>query len=64
VFIAIEKADRLGLSMELRGYSSGTRSRLRKLSVTSLDWLFLVSMILLLSLTIWMRTQGMGKILM
>ena len=63
VFIAIEKADRLGLSMELRGYSSGTRTHLRKLAVTPLDWLFLGCMILLLSLTIWMRTQGIGKIL-
>jgi energy-coupling factor transport system permease protein len=64
VFIAIEKADRLGLSMELRGYSSGKRTHLRKLAVTSVDWLFLVSMILLLSITIWMRIRGMGKILM
>ncbi len=64
VFIAIEKADRLGLSMELRGYNSGARSHLRKLAVSSLDWFFLVSMILLLSLTVWMRILGMGRILM
>jgi energy-coupling factor transport system permease protein len=64
VFIAIEKADRLGLSMELRGYGSGKRTHLRKLAVTPLDWLFLVSMILVLSLAIWMRVQGMGKVLM
>ena len=62
VFIAIEKADRLGLSMELRGYSSTKRTHLRKLAVTSLDWLFVLFMIVLLALTIWMRSKGMGKI--
>ena len=64
VFIAIEKADRLGLCMEMRGYSRGKRTHLRKLSFTSVDWLFVISMILLLGFTIWLHIQGMGRILM
>ncbi len=62
VFIAIEKADRLGLSMELRGYGSGRRTYYKKLRFTSLDWVFLILMFLLLCVTLWMRIHGIGRI--
>lgn len=62
VFIAIEKADRLGLSMELRGYGSRKRTYLRMLKLSSIDWLVLGLLILILILSIWAMFQGIGRI--
>lgn len=39
VFIGIEKADRLGLSMELRGYGNKNRTYLRKWMMGHIDWI-------------------------
>ena len=61
VFIAIEKADRLGLSMELRGYHSGKRSYHKKLVFALGDYLCFVLMSVLIGLTIWLRLKGLGK---
>jgi energy-coupling factor transport system permease protein len=41
VFIAIEKADRLGLCMELRGYGNKNRTYLRSLRLEALDFVAL-----------------------
>ncbi len=61
VFIAIEKADRLGLSMELRGYRSAKRTYYKKLVFGQIDYLFFVFMAVLIGLTLWLRLQGLGK---
>lgn len=62
VFIAIEKADRLGLCMELRGYGSPNRTYLRMLSLRNIDWAAIVFMILVLTISIIVSIQGYGRI--
>lgn len=62
VFIAIEKADRLGLCMELRGYGSPNRTYLRILSIKYKDWIAMAFMILVVILSIIATTQGYGRI--
>jgi energy-coupling factor transport system permease protein len=62
VFIAIEKADRLGLCMELRGYGSPNRTYLRQLSLTLMDWGAMAFMILVVILSFIASTQGYGRI--
>ena len=46
VFIAIEKAERLGLCMDLRGYGSTHRTYLRSFKLTALDWSLIALMAL------------------
>lgn len=62
VFIAIEKADRLGLSMELRGYGSKNRTYLRTLSLQIMDWAAMVLMVLIVILASIATSQGFGRI--
>ncbi len=62
VFIAIEKADRLGLCMELRGYGSPNRTYLRMLSLKFIDWVAMAFMILIVVLSIIASTHGYGRI--
>jgi energy-coupling factor transport system permease protein len=61
VFIAIEKAERLGLCMDLRGYGSKERTYLRAFKLRFLDWASLILMILVLIGTIVAVTQGYGR---
>jgi energy-coupling factor transport system permease protein len=62
VFIAIEKADRLGLCMELRGYGSSTRTYLRTLSIRLMDWVAMSLMVLVIIFSVIAMTQGFGRI--
>ena len=62
IFIAIEKADRLGLCMELRGYGSPNRTYLRQLSLKLMDWGVMAFMVLVVILSIIASTQGIGRI--
>jgi energy-coupling factor transport system permease protein len=62
VFIAIEKADRLGLCMELRGYGSSKRTYLRTLSLKWMDWTAIILMVLAIALSIFASTNGYGRI--
>jgi energy-coupling factor transport system permease protein len=62
VFIAIEKADRLGLCMELRGYGSPNRTYLRTLDIRRMDWVTMALMVLVVVLSIIISIQGYGRI--
>lgn len=62
VFIAIEKADRLGLCMELRGYGSSKRTYLRVLKLNQIDWIAMGFLFLIVLLSIFATTQGFGRI--
>jgi energy-coupling factor transport system permease protein len=62
VFIAIEKADRLGLCMELRGYGSKNRTYLRMLKLGFLDWAIIILFISILIASTWAWSQGYGRI--
>lgn len=62
VFIAIEKADRLGLCMELRGYGSKKRTYLRMLKLSSLDWAVLALFALLIIASTIAVIKGIGRI--
>ena len=62
IFIAIEKADRLGLSMELRGYKSGKRTYLKKLRFSIIDEGAFLLMLVLVGLSIYMRVNSIGRI--
>jgi energy-coupling factor transport system permease protein len=62
VFIAIEKADRLGLSMELRGYGSKKRTYLRMLKLGFIDWFILGLLVFILILSTWAMAKGIGRI--
>jgi energy-coupling factor transport system permease protein len=62
VFIAIEKADRLGLCMDLRGYGSKGRTYLHVLKLRFLDWALLALMVIVLIGFIVAATQGYGRI--
>ena len=62
VFIAIEKADRLGLCMDLRGYGSKGRTYLHVLKLRFLDWAVLALMVIVLIGSIVAATQGYGRI--
>ena len=62
VFIAIEKADRLGLCMDLRGYGSPGRTYLRKLSLRLVDWVAIVVMILIVVGAIVLALLGYGQV--
>lgn len=62
VFIAIEKADRLGLCMELRGYGSKNRTYLRMLKMGALDWAVLGLFVVLIAVSAWAASQGYGRI--
>ena len=62
VFIAIEKADRLGLCMDLRGYGSKGRTYLRMLKLRSPDWIALALLVIVLIGSIVAATQGYGRI--
>jgi energy-coupling factor transport system permease protein len=63
VFIAIEKADRLGLCMDLRGYGSEGRTYLRILKLRFFDWAALTLMAVILIGSIIAVTQGYGKMI-
>lgn len=62
VFIAIEKADRLGLCMDLRGYGSKGRTYLRMLKLRVPDWAALALMVIIIAGSIVAATQGYGRI--
>lgn len=62
VFIAIEKADRLGLCMDLRGYGSKGRTYLRMLKLRFVDWAALALMLVIIVASIVAATQGYGRI--
>jgi len=62
VFIAIEKADRLGLCMDLRGYGSKGRTYLHVLKLRFLDWAALTLMVVVIIGSIVATTQGYGRI--
>lgn len=62
VFIAIEKADRLGLCMELRGYGSENRTYLRTISMQIMDWAAVIFMILVVILASIAASRGFGRI--
>jgi energy-coupling factor transport system permease protein len=62
VFIAIEKADRLGLCMDLRGYGSKERTYLRMLRLGFLDWAALILMAVVIIGAIVAARQGYGRI--
>jgi len=62
VFIAIEKADRLGLCMDLRGYGSKGRTYLHVLKLRFLDWVVLALMVIVLIGSIVAAIQGYGRI--
>ena len=62
VFIGIEKADRLGLSMELRGYGNKNRTYLRKWVLTRLDWLIMYFLAFVLIASIIAVIFGYGHI--
>ncbi|TEU12502.1 MAG: energy-coupling factor transporter transmembrane protein EcfT [Anaerolineales bacterium] len=62
VFIAIEKADRLGLCMDLRGYGSEGRTYLHVLKLRFLDWAALTLIIVVIIGSIVAATQGYGRI--
>jgi len=62
VFIAIEKAERLGLCMDLRGYGSKERTYLRAFKLRLLDWVALTLMVLTLIGGIVAAVKGYGRI--
>ncbi len=61
VFIAIEKAERLGLCMDLRGYGSKERTYFRAFKLRFLDWAALTLMVLALIACIVAIVQGHGR---
>ena len=61
VFIAIEKAERLGLCMDLRGYGSKDRTYLRSFRLRFLDWVALSLMALALFGGIAAAVSGHGR---
>jgi energy-coupling factor transport system permease protein len=62
VFIAIEKADRLGLCMDLRGYGSKGRTYLHVLKLRFLDRVVLALMVIVVIGSIVAAIQGYGRI--
>ncbi len=62
VFIAIEKADRLGLCMELRGYGSKNRTYLRMLKLKALDWSLLAAFAVIIVASVVAAILGIGRI--
>ncbi len=62
VFIAIEKADRLGLCMDLRGYGSKERTYLHTFELGPADWIALVLMTLALLAAIAAAVTGYGRL--
>ena len=62
VFIAIEKAERLGLCMDLRGYGSKERTYLRAFKLRLLDWVALILMVLAAIGGIVAAVKGYGRI--
>ncbi len=61
VFIAIEKADRLGLCMDLRGYGSKDRTFLHTFQFRFADWAAFALMIVISLATIFAVLQGYGR---
>jgi energy-coupling factor transport system permease protein len=61
VFIAIEKAERLGLCMDLRGYGSKGRTYLRSFMLRFIDWAVLTGMALALIGGIVAAVSGYGR---
>lgn len=64
VFIAIEKADRLGLCMDLRGYGSKGRTYLREFSLGALDWIAIVAMVIVTIACVVASFQGFGHMVL
>ena len=62
VFIAIEKAERLGLCMDLRGYGSKERTYRRAFKLRLLDWVALTLMVLTLIGGMVAAVKGYGRI--
>jgi energy-coupling factor transport system permease protein len=61
VFIAIEKADRLGLCMDLRGYGSKNRTYLHKFELRLADWLALTLMLVVTIAGVAIAITGYGR---
>ena len=61
VFIAIEKADRLGLCMDLRGYGSKNRTYLHKFELRLADWVALILMVIVAIAAILLAIRGYGR---
>ena len=61
VFIAIEKADRLGLCMDLRGYGSKNRTYLHKFELGFADWVALALMVIAAIAAILLAIRGYGR---
>lgn len=61
VFIAIEKADRLGLCMDLRGYGSKNRTFLRIFRFRFPDWAAFALMSVVSIAALWAALQGYGR---
>lgn len=61
VFIAIEKADRLGLCMDLRGYGSKSRTYLHTFQMRLADWIAVALMALAVIGTIIAAVNGYGR---
>jgi energy-coupling factor transport system permease protein len=64
VFIAIGKADRLGLCMELRGYGNKNRTYLRQLHMTVADWVAVILLVAAVAISLWISSLGYGKIVL
>ncbi len=60
VFIAIEKADRLGLCMDLRGYGSKNRTFLHNFELRLIDWVAFAVMVLMVAVSIAAAVSGYG----
>ncbi len=61
VFIAIEKADRLGLCMDLRGYGSKNRTFLHVFQFRFADWAALALMVVVTIAAVLAVLQGYGR---
>src|SRR2546426_5533096 len=62
VFIAIQKADRLGLCMELRGYGSRHRSSVLTLRLRVIDWATLSALTIATAFVIVAFIKGYGQL--
>jgi energy-coupling factor transport system permease protein len=63
MFIAIEKAERLGLCMDLRGYGSRDRTYLHSFRLRFIDWAAITLMALAIIAGIIAAVQGYGRMI-
>lgn len=55
---SVRKAQRMAISMETRGFGSGTRSQLRRTRFTGVDWAFVLVVVLVFTGTIFVKLRG------